>query len=297
MNVTATSTADQQLHDAPGNNAAADASIHSTGGSFGRVVRAELQRALRPASLLIVAAGASLFAIVAGVSVWLAADDSGPSAGSRAGGARLADLAGTGGATEAFAVGASFGGFLAFVTFIALMAGEFSGGTFRAMLLRYPNRLGLIAGKFAALLAVTAVAVAAAEVLTVGVSLAMAPGQGIATDGWFSATGAQAALADYGTVLAGVTGWAVFGATLGVVLRTVPLALGVGFAWAGPFENIVAESWEPGFRFFPGQVMGALMRGGTEQLPFGRAVATALAYALVAVLITLVVTSRRDVTS
>src|SRR5690606_29059411 len=186
MNVTATSTADQQLHDAPGNNAAADASIHSTGGSFGRVVRAELQRALRPASLLIVAAGASLFAIVAGVSVWLAADDSGPSAGSRAGGARLADLAGTGGATEAFAVGASFGGFLAFVTFIALMAGEFSGGTFRAMLLRYPHRTRLIIGKLVGLLLVASAAIALAELATVAVSWLMAPTQDVATDQWFS---------------------------------------------------------------------------------------------------------------
>ena len=47
---------------------------------------------------------------------------------------------GPGGGTEAFAVGASFAGFLVFVTFIALIAGEFSGGTFRALLLRDPHR-------------------------------------------------------------------------------------------------------------------------------------------------------------
>ena len=45
---------------------------------------------------------------------------------------------GPGGGTEAFAVGASFVGFLVFVTFIALIAAEFSGGTFRALLLREP---------------------------------------------------------------------------------------------------------------------------------------------------------------
>lgn len=297
MNVTATSTADQQLHDAPGNNAAADASIHSTGGSFGRVVRAELQRALRPASLLIVAAGASLFAIVAGVSVWLAADDSGPSAGSRAGGARLADLAGTGGATEAFAVGASFGGFLAFVTFIALMAGEFSGGTFRAMLLRYPHRMRLIVGKLVGLLLVASAAIALAELATVAVSWLVAPTQDVATDQWFSMASLGEAVTDYLTVVGGIAGWAVFGTTLAVIFRSVPLALGVGFAWAGPFENIVVDSWSPGFRFFPGQVLGSLMRGGTAELGLGRATITALLYTGVAFAATLLLTSRRDVTS
>jgi hypothetical protein len=265
------------------------------GGSFARVVRAELQRAARPRALAGLTLGTAAFAAVAGVSTFASASDS--DVVSRQGGARLADLTGAGGATEAFAVGASFAGFLVFVTFIAVIAGEFSGGTFRSMLLRYPNRMRLIVGKLTGLLLVTAGAVALAELFTVGVSLAMAPGQDVSTAGWFSADGLAEAAQDFGTVLAGLTGWAIFGTTLAVVFRAIPLALGVGFAWAGPFENIIVDSWDPGFRFFPGQVLGSLIRGGTAELGFGRAALTAGVYTAIAAVVALVLTSRRDVTS
>ena len=265
------------------------------GGSFARVVRAELQRATRPRALAGLALGTAAFATVAGVSTFASASDT--AVVSRQGGARLSDLTGAGGATEAFAVGASFAGFLVFVTFIAVIAGEFSGGTFRAMLLRYPNRMRLIVGKLTGLLLVTAGAIALAELFTVGVSLAMAPSQDVSTTGWFSADGLAEAAQDFGTALAGLAGWAIFGTTLAVVFRAIPLALGVGFAWAGPFENIIVDSWDPGFRFFPGQVLGSLIRGGTAELGFGRAALTAGVYTGIAAVVTLILTSRRDVTS
>jgi len=193
-------------------------------------------------------------------------------------------------------VGASFVGFFVFVTFIALIATEFSGGTFRALLLRDPHRLRLIVGKLVGILVVAAGVVALTELLTFALSLLVAPGQDISTSNWFSVRSAGAGLRDYATVLAGVAGWAVFGTTLAVVFRSAPLALGVGFAWAGPFENIVVDSWSAGFRYFPGQVLASLIQGGTTELAVGRAVVTAAVYAAVAAGIALLVVSRRDVT-
>ena len=106
-----------------------------------RIIRAELLRLVHRRTLLITAAGCLLFSLVAALSVFSSAEASGAGVASRRGGTTLAALAGTGGGTEAFAVGASFVGFFVFVTFIALLAGEFSGGTFRAMVLR-ANRTG-----------------------------------------------------------------------------------------------------------------------------------------------------------
>lgn len=68
-----------------------------------------------------------------------------------------------------------------------------------------------------------------------------------------------------------------------------------GFAWAGPFENIVADSWDTGLRVFPGQVLGALIQGGAGELSLGRAVVTALLYTGGAGVIALGLVSRRDV--
>ena len=220
-----------------------------------RIVKAELLRVVRRRTVVATAAGALLFSAVATLTVVSSATATGVS--SRRGGTTLTALADHGGGTEAFAVAASFVGFFVFVTFIALMAGEFSGGTFRALLLRDPHRLRLVVGKLAGSLLVAAAAVALAEACTFVLSVLVAPTRDISTANWFSLESVGAAGLDYATVLGGVVGWAVFGTTLAVVFRSTPLALGVGFAWAGPFENIVVDSWQAGYRLFPGQVLGS----------------------------------------
>src|SRR5690606_9081351 len=101
-----------------------------------RIVRAELLRLVRRRTLLTAALCAVAFSAVATLAIFSAAEEAGER--SRRGGTTFAELAGTGGGTEAFAVGASFVGFLVFVTIIALVAGELSGGTFRSLLLREP---------------------------------------------------------------------------------------------------------------------------------------------------------------
>ena len=257
------------------------------------IIKAELFRLLRRRTVVLAAMGAVVFAAVATLTVFSSAEETGRP--SRTGGTTLAALADNG--TEVFAVGASFVGFLVFVTFIALFAGEFSGGTFRALSLREPHRLRLIVGKLTGVLLVAAGVVALAELCTFLLSLAVAPGQDVSTANWFTLDGLFAGLGDYGTVMTGVTGWAIFGTTLAVIFRSAPIALGVGFAWAGPFENIVVDSWDTGFRVFPGQVLGSLIRGGTVELGMGRAILTAGAYTGLAAIASLVLITRRDVTA
>ena len=260
-----------------------------------RVMNAQLGRFLRPRTAIVVALAALAFGLVATLSVF-----SSPSVADtvgRRGGAPLATLTGTGGGTEAFAIAASFAGFLVFVSVIALVASEFSGGTFRALVLRQPHRIRVIVGLLAAILIVAAGIVAVCEVVTFPLGLVVAPANGISTSEWFSLASLGQGLRDYATVLAGVTGWAIFGTTLAVIFRSVPLALGVGFAWAGPFENIVVDSWTTGYRVFPGQVLGSLIRGGTIELGLGRAIVTALAYTAIAATVALTLVIRRDVTA
>jgi ABC-2 type transport system permease protein len=261
-----------------------------------RIIRAELMRLLRRRTFVIATIGSMLFALVATLTVFASAKAVGTS-NSRQGGTTLAKLAESGGGTQAFAVGASFAGFLVFVTFIAVVAAEFSGGTFRALLLRDPHRLRVIVGKVVGLLIVAAGVAALTEVFSFLASLVLAPTKDISTSAWFSFAGLRSAAHDFGTVFAGITGWAIFGSTLAVIFRSAPLALGAGFAWAGPFENIVVDSWSTGYRVFPGQVLASLIRGGTVELGFTRAAVTATLYAGVAVVGGLFLLSRRDVTS
>jgi ABC-2 type transport system permease protein len=260
-----------------------------------RVVQAELQRLLRRRTVLAAGAASVAFAVVATLGVWAAASDSGPPRAR--GGTTLARLASDGGGTQAFAAGASFVGFFVFVSFIALVATEFSGGTFRALLLREPHRLRLIGGKLTGALVVAAGSLVFAEVLSFAISLAVAPSKGIDTGPWFSLPGFGHAVGDFATAFAGVAGWAVFGTMLAVIFRSAPLALAVGFAWAGPFENIVVDSWTTGYRVFPGQVLAGIIQGGTPEISLRRAIATGAVYVVIGAVATAVLLTRRDVTS
>jgi ABC-2 type transport system permease protein len=183
------------------------------------------------------------------------------------------------------------------VTFIALVATEFSGGTFRALLLRDPHRLRLIGGKLVGALVVAAGSLVLAEALSFAISLAIAPSKGIDTGVWFTLAGFGHAVGDFATVFAGVVGWAVFGTTLAVIFRSAPLALAVGFAWAGPFENIIVDSWTTGYRVFPGQVLAAIIQGGTPEISLTRALATGTVYVGIAAAASSALLTRRDVTS
>lgn len=260
-----------------------------------RIIHAELQRLLRRRTLVIASLGAALFSAIATLTVFSSAQPAGVR--SRRAGTTLAALADHGGGTEAFAVGASFVGFFVFVTVIALIASEFSSGTFRALLLRDPHRLRVIVGKLAGVLLVAAGVVALAEASTLLLSFLVAPGQDVATANWLTVESLGAGIRDYLTVLGGVTGWAIFGTMLAVIFRAAPLALGVGFAWAGPFENIVVDSWAAGYRYFPGQVLASLIQGGTSELGIGRAALTAVVYTGVAAAAAGSIVTRRDVTA
>jgi hypothetical protein len=258
------------------------------------MIRAELTRLCRRRTMALAAAASALFAVVGTVVVYAGAPDAGP-VGPQ-GGTTLEQLAQPGGGTEAFATAASFVGFFIFVTFIAMIATEFSTGTFRALVLRNPARVQVIAGKLAGILTVAAGLVAVTEATSFALSWLLAPSQDVSTSQWLSIASIGHGVGDFATVLAGVAGWAVFATALAVVFRSVPLALGVGFAWMGPFENIVVDSWQTGLRLFPGHALRAVINGGTPELAFGRAVATTLLYTGVAAAVTAVLLRRRDVT-
>jgi ABC-type transport system involved in multi-copper enzyme maturation permease subunit len=259
------------------------------------VISAELYRLIRRRTIVIAGAVVTVFSLIAAFAIFAAADSVGPR--STQGGTTLAQLVAAGGGTEAFAVGASFASLLAFVSAIALIGSEFANGTFRSLAIREPRRIRLIVGKFVGLSIVLAGMLLAAEVLTFVTSLLAAGWQDVPTDAWFSSGAIGEAIGDFASTFAGLAGWMVFGTFLAVLFRSVPIALAVGVAWAGPFENITVDSWSTGLRVFPGQVLRSVIAGGTTELGLSQAVLRATIYVAVAAAITLAVIARRDITS
>jgi ABC-type transport system involved in multi-copper enzyme maturation permease subunit len=258
-----------------------------------RSFKAELLKLRRRRVAVVATVGALAFAVIASTAVFLSATQT---AGPRDRGATIESLSQAGGATEAFALGVSFIGLLVLVLFIANVAGELSQGTMRTLLIRQPRRLGLLAGKMAALLTFVAGVLALAEVLTVAASAAIAPSQDVAMRSWFGLSGLGEAASNYATALLGVASWALLGMAIAVFVRSVPVALGIGIVWAGPFEHILQDSWTSADRWFPGLLLESIAAGGTDDVAFGRALALVAVYVAVAVSAAAVVFARRDVT-
>ena len=258
--------------------------------------KAELLKLRRRRVAVAVALTTIAFAAIAAAAVFLSATDAGdPGAAQR--GASVQDLAQAGGATQAFAIGASFAGILVLVLFIANIAGEFSQGTFRTLLMRQPRRIALLAGKMAALLVFAAVVLLAAEILTVVASVAIAPSQDVSTSAWLSLDGLGEAAGDYATALAGVSAWACLGMALAIFVRSIPVALAIGIVWSGPFEHLLEDAWTTSSQWFPGLLLESLAAGGTDEVSATRALVLVGLYVAAAVIAAGLVFARRDITA
>jgi len=260
-----------------------------------RMFRAELLKLRRRRLVIGVIAGAVGFAVLSTLTVFLSAAEPGERVAER--GASIESLGQAGGATEAFSLGASFIGILVLVLFIANFAGEFTQGTFRTLLMRQPRRAALLAGKMAALLAFVAVVMFLGEILTVIASTVLAPTQDISTRSWFSLDGLGEAAGDYATSMLGVSSWAAFGMALAIFVRSIPIGLGIGIVWSGPFEHLVADAWSAGSHWFPGLLLEALAAGGTPDVSVTRSLTLVGIYVAAVVSAAAVIFARRDVTA
>jgi ABC-2 type transport system permease protein len=257
------------------------------------VVRAELATLGRRRVLVTTALATAAFAVVTTLATFLSAEPApGPPQGR---GATLEFLAKPGGGTEAFSLGIGFVGLLVLVAFIARLAGEFSHGTLRTVLMKEPRRLRVVLGKIVALVGFMAAVLLVAEALSFVASVVIAPTQDVDTAAWYGFDAIGDAAGDYAAALAGTSAWALYGMTLALLLRSVAIAVGVGVAWAGPLEHITAESWQAAERWFPGLQLETLAAGGTSDLSYERALLLTTVYAIVAVAAGLLTLTRRDI--
>lgn len=260
-----------------------------------RSFRAEMARLARPRVLPRAALAALVFAVGGAFLVMVAAQ---PAAESPGQGLMptLESLSTAGGGTEVMRSAAAFSGTLVFGVLVGVFALEFSRGTYRTMLFKQPRRTHLLLGRLGALLAFAAAGLACIELLMWVTARFLAPSNDVATDAWNSGEAVVSALGDFGSVLVWITGYTVYALLIAILLRSVPLALGFGIAWAGPFEHLVGDAWSTGQQVFPGLLLEAVGQGGTPEVSANQALLTSGVYIVAALSIAAVVFSRRDVT-
>src|SRR6266536_1234438 len=207
------------------------------------------------------------------------------------------DLAGWGEAPLGFGNAVFMIGVLVFVVFLTSISLEYGQGTLRVLLARQPRRAELLTGKALALLAATAAAVAAAEALSMAAAIALAHLRGIDTTHWLSDAALSHAAAQYADALLSCACYGLLGLMLGVLVRSTPIALGIGLAWLLPAERILQNSWSEASHWLPGLVLGVVGSGRTAAVTYQAAAAVAIAYVAVAILAGGMTFSRRDVTA
>ncbi len=214
------------------------------------------------------------------------------------GGLALETLVGAGGATTAVIFSIAFAFILVVATFASSTGNEFARGTLRAALTFQSNRVSLIAGKLAARVLVAVIVMAGALAIGSVTAAIVAPAQDISTDGWFGLSALGDAAEDYLRAIAYVIGFAVIGTTIAVLLRSTPVALGVGLLWFGPIENVIGEGQAWAERWFPGMVIRSIVAPqAADSIATPTALATLGAYVAVCTAVIAIVMSRRDVTA
>lgn len=235
-------------------------------------------------------------ALAVGLAVGTASESTTSRTGPFSGGQDVAAIVGADGFAETLANGASLVGVIALAIFAFAVAWEYSQGTLRNLLVRQPRRLRLMAGKLLALAAFSAVALAIAVAVALAVGLVTAQLRGLDVSAWFTGAGLRATLVASGELILAALGWGVFGALLGVVLRSPTSAIVAGVGWALPLESLLVAAWSTGESWLPGQLLRAIAEGGTSGVSLGRAALIFAAYATLGLAVASLTLTRRDVT-
>lgn len=90
--------------------------------------------------------------------------------------------------------------------------------------------------------------------------------------------------------------WGTIGLALAVLARSAGIAIGVGVGWVLLLEGVIAAAVDDVSDWLPGATIGALATGGSSTIAYGTALALGAGYTAVALVATLVTTSRRDIT-
>lgn len=174
-------------------------------------------------------------------------------------------------------------------------ATDYSSGLIRLLVAAEPRRWRLLAGKVIALLMVTVLATTVAAVVNAFVAVPTAGAAGISTASW-------------GTDLIGVVSaawlnlffalsvWGVLGLVIAILSRSAAVAISIGIGYLLVVESMIKMVGDAPSDWLLGSTLSAVASGGTAAIGYGTALALAVGYATLGLIVAGVVFVRRDVT-
>ena len=79
------------------------------------------------------------------------------------------------------------------------------------------------------------------------------------------------------------------------MVRSTPIALGVGLVWAGPIEHITQDSWSAVSGVYPGLLLESLAVGGTPDASYTRVLVMTAGYVALAIAAAMFSLERKDI--
>jgi ABC-type transport system involved in multi-copper enzyme maturation permease subunit len=173
-------------------------------------------------------------------------------------------------------------GVVSLCLFAAAFSIEYSQGTLRNLLVREPRRGQFLAGKFAAMVSFILIVVIVSIGISVVVAFALAPGKGIATGAWTSSTGLNDLFQAVFHAWLAASFYGVFGAALGILLRSPAVSIPVAVIYFLPIEAIIVGAvWSGGNDWLPAHLVDALAHGGNGDSTYYHALLMLAIYSIV----------------
>ena len=207
----------------------------------------------------------------------------------------LAEMESPSGLMAGLAAASSMFGVVTLSIWAVATAADYSSGLIRLLVAAEPRRWRLLAGKVVALLIVTAAATTVAAIVNVLAALPAAGAAGISTAAWGTDLVAVVAGAWLNLFLA-LCAWGVLGLVIAVLARSAAVAISIGVGYVLVVESLVKMLKDVPSDWLLGTTLGAVASGGTEAVGYGTALALALGYVTLGLVIAGAVFVRRDVT-
>lgn len=192
---------------------------------------------------------------------------------------------------------ASFIGIIALALFAANIAAEFNTGSIRVLLSTQSRRPIVLGGIIIALSIFVVLCVAYASVASGIASAALADSQGVDSAPWWTGDGLIAGLGSVVNVAVASVIYGLFGALLGIATRSSAISIAAGIAYFLLGETLVFSAvWANAGNWLPAGVLSTFATGGSESLAYGRSALISIIWGVAALVASIVIFQRRDIT-
>ena len=244
-----------------------------------RVLLAELRKLRRPTLLFPTLLAVTSLTALSTSLLYLLIDS--PSGNGREGiKVTPAQLSMSSGSVFGFQQVATLLGIIALCVFAGQTAQEYTYGTLRNLLVRQPSRLKILGGKFISMALFALILVIFSELVSIGLSMALASGAHVRTGAWFSSDGRHYQLQALGNVYVAALGFGIVGMILGIVLRSPITAISIGVIWTLIVENLLTVAVKNIDQWLPGQLLNSVAMGGNRIQVGGQWIGSSYTHAL-----------------